>query len=62
MTEAKSEIFGIPISRNRSVSIITYTDNTAYMAIRGNGLSVDIHLSPEDVDLFIDALHGGSHA
>ena len=50
------------ISKGRHASIVLYEDGTTQIAIDGIGTSLAIHLSKEDTDFILDALHGGSHA
>ena len=50
------------ISRDRFLSVVIWDDNTAQITIDSCGISQTMHLSPGDVQIFIDALHGGSHA
>ena len=50
------------ISKGRHSSIVLYEDGTTQMAIDSNSVSVVLHLSKEDTEFIVDALHGGSHA
>ena len=52
----QSEVIMANMSRDRTASIVIFTDETAFITICGNGMSVNVHLSKEDRELFKEAL------
>jgi len=50
------------ISNGRYLSVVIWDDNTVQVCLDGSGMSQVIHLTKEDTEILIDALHGDSHA
>ena len=62
MTTIVNESIRKFISRDRYVSIITYIDGTAQISIEGVGMTQVLHISKEDVVVFVNALGGVMNA